>query len=268
MSIKTASLFSVLCFILFLAVIGFLVFNVGFDAKAELSSRVVAPQEALAAENVLPFKPGEKLTYGVVFKKFKIGTAVLTFHGTTELDGEEVYFITFDTDTGGFKDLEKIYAQKDTFLPLRVERRFRRLGSFTQTIVEEYDQKEFKVEISKKGAIHTRKDTIQKTAPIHNAILLNYIYRAHFDRYTQEKHTVNLPTKEFEIFYNGKAEVKVPFDKTTAHIFESDPSQFKLCLKDDEKMIPLLIEDPQSFGYALKLKSVEEEVLDDDKGEE
>ena len=54
----------------------------------------------------------------------------------------------------------------------------------------------------------------------------------------------------------------MPFGKTTAHIFESDPSQFKLCLKDDEKMIPLLIEDPQSFGYALKLKSVEEEVLE------
>lgn len=262
---KRGSLLSILCLILFVAVIGFIAFTVGFDGKVELSAQADPSLSKSVLERPLPFEPGEKLTYSVVFKKLKIGKAVLTFHGTAELDGEEVYFITFDTDTSGFRDLEKIYAQKGTFLPLRVERQFRRLGSFTQRIVEEYDQEAFKVEISKKGAIHTRKDTIEKTSPIHNAILLSYIYRADFDRYTKEKHSVNLPTKEFEIFYAGKDEVKVPLEDSQAHIFASDPEQFKLCLKDDEKMMPLLIEDPNAFGYALKLKSVEEEAVEEKK---
>ena len=87
----------------------------------------------------LPFKKGERLTYEVRYKGAKIGKSILTFHGETKLENKEVYYITFSTRVPSFKDTEDLYADKDTFLPVRVNRNIRKTIGFNDRIVEKYD---------------------------------------------------------------------------------------------------------------------------------
>ncbi|MFC1514446.1 DUF3108 domain-containing protein [Candidatus Omnitrophota bacterium] len=272
MSKKPGSLINILTFILVAVVAVFIVITINSeDNKAVLSAgfqslaQGVLPDEAAAmeasvepSEVVLPFKVGETLTYGVTFKRVKIGTSTLTFLGTAEIDGKQTYLIRFYTDTIYLKDTEKIYADKETFLPLRVERDVNKSIGFSERIVEEYDQENFTLTVSKKGFVRKDQQTITSSGPIHNAILLSYLYRADLDAKKEETFAVNLPTKQFDLSFGGKEEVDVPLGMFEACVFSSEPSQFSLWIADDGIKTPLMIEDPQTFGYALKLKAIEQ----------
>ena len=206
----------------------------------------------------LPFKPGEKIVYRLSYKGLKIGKAELTFHGERRLGKEEVYLFTFYTNSLYFKDLEKIFANKDNFLPLKVERKIRGLSSLPTKIEEEYDQDNFRVKIRKKTFFFTRKFTIEKSSPIHNAILLSYLYRKKKEFRAKEEFLVNLPTRSFKLVFKGKERVSTPLGEFLAYLFEGD-SSFKFWLKDDEKRIPLKIEIPKLLGYSLAIESIEKD---------
>ncbi|MFC1599391.1 DUF3108 domain-containing protein [Candidatus Omnitrophota bacterium] len=208
---------------------------------------------------VLPFSKGEKLIYNIHYRGLKLGQAVLTFHGEVEFENSFAYFITFNTDTLYFKDLEKIYASKETFLPLKIERKFKQLAGTTTRITEDYDQQKYKVVISKKGLIFSNKITLDKSSVIHNAILLSYYYRTRNTLVQEEKMLVNLPTREFQLIFKGKQPISTPLGENIAYLFEADSSKFRFWLKDDAKRLPLKIEDPGIFGYSLILSTVEEE---------
>ncbi|MBN2120045.1 MAG: DUF3108 domain-containing protein [Candidatus Omnitrophica bacterium] len=237
------------------------------DTQAVVMQDILAEEDKSVVENepeeTLPFYPGERLTYGVKLKEMRIGSAVLTFLGETDLDGRPAYFITFDTFTPYFRDSEKIYASKENFLPLRVSREIKRKVGFSTEIDEEYDQKEYKVKIRKKGILGTKTFTIDKSSEIHNAITVSYYYRTGQGFKENQKFSINLPTKELELVFKGKEKVSTHFGQCRAYIFEGNPSSFKLWLKDDKNRTPLRIEDSNVFGYSLVLESVEQLEIDD-----
>lgn len=209
-----------------------------------------------AEKQAIPFKKGEKLIYNVKYKGLKIGTSFLEFHGTREYKGQDVYFITFFTDTIYLKDKEKIFAEKQKLLPLKVEREIRRNPGFTTKITELYDQEKYKVEINKKGFIGTDTNVINKSSPIHNAILVSYYFRMLEGLKEIDNFVVNFPPNRFTLSFKGKEIIETPIGRKEALVFKGQPYSFKFWLEDTKKKVPLKIEDPGVFGYSLVLREI------------
>ncbi|MFH1479503.1 MAG: DUF3108 domain-containing protein [Candidatus Omnitrophota bacterium] len=205
----------------------------------------------------LPFEKNERLTYDVKYKGLRIGEAILDFRGEEELRGEKLYHVTFFTKAASFKDTEEIFGDMRTFLPKEVRRMVKKKIGFNDSIIETYDQKDFRVDITSKSNLRTKKSSIKKDSPIHNAILLVYFCRAKADFKEKEKFHISLPTLDFIVSYKGKEAIETPMGKYAAHAFISDPPHFKLYLADDKKRTPLLIQNPGVLGYSLIIRSSE-----------
>jgi hypothetical protein len=217
----------------------------------------VEPINDIKPVSSLPFKKGEKITFDVKYKNIKTGSSTLTFNGIKVLNGREVYSADFVTQLPAMTDREELYADKITFLPVEVHREIKKIKAFTTEMTEKYDQEAFRVDIIKKSTFLTKKLSIQKDAPIHNAILLTYFFRMkeRFDK--DETLRVTFPTAEFTIGFEGEETISTPLGEHTAYVFNSDPSKFKFWLSADEQRTPLKIENPGALGYSLVIRSVE-----------
>ncbi len=204
----------------------------------------------------LPFEAGEEFVYTVYYKGISIGESSLTFCGEREINDTKAYYITFNTYTLYLNDEEELYAQKETFLPLRVERTIKKTVGFTEKIKESYNQPENRVTIYKKGFLSSSEQTIDKDSDIHNAILLSYYIRSLKELEKMQRFPVNLPTRKFTMDYKGKETIKVRGKEHQALLFEGDPYRLKIWLKDDKIRTPLKIEYPKFFGATLVLKTV------------
>jgi len=205
----------------------------------------------------IPFSKGERLVYEVSYKGVKVGKSTLTFHGEEEFNNQKAYHITFFTRVTAVTDNEELYADKNTFLPLEVHRTIRRFGTFTTRIKERYDQKEFKVDIKKKSKLRTEHFSIEKDAPIHNAILLTYYCRAKSSFNRGEGFKISLPVVDFEVKFKGIEAIETPLGEQKAYVFSGSPAEFKFYLSTDDKRTPLKIENPNALGYSLAIKSID-----------
>jgi hypothetical protein len=210
----------------------------------------------LADDHVLPFSGGEQLKYDVYYAGIKTGESVLTFHGEKNIDDDIAYYITFNTELPFFKDYEDIYASKDTFLPVKINRRIIKLnGLLTEYIEEVYDQLDFSVEISKgKGSPKDIK-VIKKDSPIYNAILLTYYYRANPHLAKEGLFHIVLPTQEFTIKASGEEKIKTPSGEYNVDVFTSEPSKFTFYLSKDDERLPVKITSHTALNYTLILSS-------------
>ncbi|MBU1147312.1 MAG: DUF3108 domain-containing protein, partial [Candidatus Omnitrophica bacterium] len=207
--------------------------------------------------HAVPFTKGEKFIYDVKYKGLKVGRSILTFHGEEKLGDKKAYHITFSTNIPSLKDTEELYADKDTFLPIQVHRAIKKKLGFGDRIKEVYDQENFRVDVSSKSKLRTKRFSIQKDRPIHNAILLAYYYRVNNTFNKGDKFNITLPTFDFEVTFNGIEAVKTPLGEFQAYTFTSDPPKFKLWLSLDERKIPLKIENPSMLGYSLVIRSID-----------
>ena len=207
------------------------------------------------AELILPFMPGEELKYNVYSKGLKIGRSILTFHGETVLDGVECYHITFLTKIPFFEDKEEIFADKQTFLPIRVERSIRKAMGIRSKIIEEYDQKEFKVVIKQEGALRTKNQIIQKTGPIYNAILLTYYCRLKPEAANNEPFKIMLPTSEYDVQVSGNDIIKTSKGEYPVTVYSSNPSKFTFYLSTNPNRVPIKIESHTALDYTMILDS-------------
>ncbi|MBN2483491.1 MAG: DUF3108 domain-containing protein [Candidatus Omnitrophica bacterium] len=216
-----------------------------------------SPEETL--ERQPPFSRGEQFVYTLNYKSLPLGSSTLTFEGERDLHGTPAYFITFTTQMPTIKDAEHIYADKETFLPLQVNRHIQKIAQFPTDITEQYDQDEFKVTIKKEGKFLSKTFTIKKETPIHNAILLTYYYRTLDPIDKDHVYHIALPTTEFKVSYEGTQEISTGIGTQEAHVFSSVPSRFKVWLSADDKRVPLRIENEGAMGYSLVLDSIVEE---------
>ncbi|MBM3248739.1 MAG: DUF3108 domain-containing protein [Candidatus Omnitrophica bacterium] len=217
----------------------------GFGSShAKLKSFMPQPQSV-----PFPFKDGEALVFRIDMGFFPVGKARLTFEGKTKLKGQEVYLIKFSTNTANFKDTETIYAELDTFLPLRVERNIN-LWGVASKIVEEYDQKEKYVKITKTELGKTSEQTIKSDSEIHNVICMIYHYRLAGNIELGKKVAINLPLKKITIEAKEIRKVKLPKGKFEAFILESVPAGYDLWFDIGPKKMPLKITGAITFGNA------------------
>ena len=205
----------------------------------------------------LPFRKGERLTYEVRCKNLKVGKSILTFHGEKDLGDKKVYHITFYTNIPSFNDTEELYADKKSFLPVEVHRSIKKRFGFNDRIKEIYDQENFRVDIENKSKLRSKRLSLQKDFPIHNAILLTYYYRTQPDFSEVNRFKISLPTVDFEVMFSGIETIQTPLGERRAYCFTSEPPKFKFWLSVDEKRIPLKIHNPGKLGYSLIIKSID-----------
>lgn len=200
-----------------------------------------------------PDRTGEKAVYEVKLGTISLGRAVFKQFGATRLRGNDVFLSTFETTVTRFKDLERIYSDPQTLLPVRVERSIS-IWPFPEKITEDYDQDKFILTINKTKAKRTHETLIKKQAAIHNAVMLPFYVRDMADFNIGYSFKATFPTQEFTIKLVGKEEIEVPAGKFSAYRFESEPERFQIWISDDERKIPLRIKGATGIGYTLSLR--------------
>jgi hypothetical protein len=197
---------------------------------------------------------GEKMTYDVRLGSISLGRSTFSHMPSVALNGKMLIVMVFETSLARFKDIETIYTDPQTFLPVRVERDV--LKWFTQEkITEDYNQRDFTVTINKKKGNKTETSVIKKDGPIHNAILLPQSIRRNVKLDAKEALIANLPTSRYEIKLASVEEIKVPAGTFKAYHFKSTPSQIDIWISADERKIPVKIQSNSfAFGYIMVLK--------------
>ncbi len=196
---------------------------------------------------ILPFKQGEKFIYAVKMAGLSVGTSELIFDGIAELDGKEVIVIIFTTKITNFFDEEKIFADKETFLPIRVERNINRFGK-KEFIVEEYDQGNNILTITKQTGNKETQQVIEKELPLQNMICFIYNFRRRQNLEIDGIIDVDLPLKKVSFQSAGEKKLKVYAGRFEAFLVQSVPKKYNFWLSADKDRIPLRIDGAVGFA--------------------
>ena len=197
---------------------------------------------------------GEKMTYDVRLGSIRLGRSTFSHMPSVALNGKMLIVMVFETNLARFKDIETIYSDPQTLLPVKVEREV--LNWFTrEKITEDYNQRDFTVTINKKKGSKTETLLIKKDSPIQNAILLPQSIRRSAKLDTNQTLIANLPSFRYEIRLASVEEIKVPAGTFKAYHFKSTPSQIEIWISADERKIPIKIQSNSvAFGYIMVLK--------------
>ncbi|MFC1594399.1 DUF3108 domain-containing protein [Candidatus Omnitrophota bacterium] len=198
-------------------------------------------------EYCYPFSRGERYVYAVKMTGLRVGTAELVYEGLSQLEGRDVVVITLTTKITNFFDEERIFADAETFLPVRIERTIRRLG-LSENIVEEYSQDENTVTIIKNEGKRQTQQVITSDAPLQNIISLIYLLRSDAIFASDDIIEVNLPLKKVQFSLAGSKQVAVPEGKYQAQVIQSVPRKYTIWLSDDEYKTPLRIDGAVGFA--------------------
>lgn len=191
---------------------------------------------------------GEKITYSV----FPIGKAEYKDMGLVERNGRKYWFVTFQTTMAGFKDLEEIYADPQTYLPLRVER-YVSWPLSKEHLIEEYDPRKNSLMI-KKFVNNKLVDvySYKSDGPYHNAILLPFYLRQMGDITVGWSMTVRL-NEVFKVILVGIEDVKVNGAVIRTYHFASDPVRFEVWVSKDRDRLPILVKG--TVGYSMSIQN-------------
>lgn len=212
-------------------------------------SSLCAEEEIMKAAS----STGEKITYSVKMGQLPIGEAFFTDFGEKELNGVKASMATFETRVTGFHDLEVIYSDPATLLPLRVERDIRQMKQ--ERITEEYDQKNFSLTITKQKGKNTEIMKIEKKSPIHNAVILPFYLRHKPSIEPGWRFNIVLPTQEYLINFEGTQRLNTAIGPVECDYFTSSPKRFRFWITKDTRRIPVRITATSGLNYTMTIKT-------------
>ncbi len=195
----------------------------------------------------------EEITYDIKMGGLNLGKAVFRYLDNAEVDGKMLVRVSFETDMARFKDTETIYSDPKTFLPVRIDRDI--VNWFNkEKITEDYDQKNFRVIITKHAKEKEDKIVIQRDGVIHNAILLPHYVRRISKLAPGYTFVANLPNRKLQMKLVAEENVKANGKTYSAYHFESLPKQVDIWISADENRIPLKMQGVGALGYLLVLR--------------
>lgn len=201
---------------------------------------------AVVREPVKPERIGERIEYDIKLGMLKLGTSLFRQVENGVVGEAKANVFIFETKLIRFSDTEKIFADPRRYLPLRVERNISAWPKHEE-IVEEYDQKAYKVTLNKGG----RHDEIKSDGPLQNAILLPFSLRECARMEPGWRAQVNLPTQQFAIVFMGTEKISVPAGDFDTYHFKSEPEKFEVWVTADESKIPVKIKGTGAIGYTM-----------------
>lgn len=203
------------------------------------------------------FLKNERLKYAINLRGIKIGRAELAYLGPTMIQNQKAELFIFSSRAINFYDAEKIYASPLEFIPLRIERELNFWG-MRMSILEEYNQKENLVNITKTQGKKINKNTIKFDSNVQNIISLVYKYRAQKELKIGQVDTFNLPTKKIAIKVTRLESIKVPAGIFNAYLLESDTGGYRFWLSAEKDRLPLKLQGFSHLGStSLVLSSTE-----------
>ena len=190
----------------------------------------------------------ETITYDIS----PLGSSVYNDYGKVELYGKQVNLVTFKTSVFGFNDLETIYSDVSTDLPIRVEREISFL-LHDEYIEESYFPEVGKLIIEKfEGTKKVEEFNFKANGPIHNAIILPFSLRRVPDLNIGWSLDVRLPD-EFKVTLTSIEEVVVPAGTFETYHFTSQPEKFEIWITTDSLRIPVKIKGCGGMNYTLSM---------------
>jgi hypothetical protein len=198
-----------------------------------------------------PFKLGEKFVYKVNLNGIYVGRIRWEYLGRLSRGNIWIDVLSLSSNVKILKlffiqTKEKLYIDSHTHLPLRVERQVRFFGR-REEILEEYNQKENYVRITKVVASKTEEKIIHIKAPIHNVIALLYFFPKDIKLRLGRSSSFNLPTQKINIKVTTLKMFDTLKGSYEVYVLEGKPRNFKIWL-EKEKRIPLRIEFPVTLG--------------------
>ena len=209
----------------------------------------IIPSKGVSAEAGAK-RVGEEIVYDIKYGAVTIGASRFNCLADSRIDGSVVNVMTLSTTAPHFKDTETIYTYPDSNLPLRVERYISRWPLW-EKITEDYDQKNFTVNITKDNGA---KSVIKKECVIHNAVLLPYFIRRADNLIEGWAMAVTLPTQQFSVTLVSIEDLTVPAGTFRTYHFRSDPKKFEIWITADERRIPVKIQGLGVFGYSMIMR--------------
>lgn len=198
--------------------------------------------EALAA-----ISKGEKITYSVN----PSGKAEYEDMGLVDYRGRKYWLVTFQTTLAGFNDLEKIYADPKTSLPLIVEREINWPLS-KEHLIEEYDPQKNSLVIKKfMNNKFSEEYKYKSDSPYHNAVLLPFYLRQVDDLDIGWSMVVRLQ-EVFTVTLVDIEDVKINDNMITAYHFTSKPDKFEIWISKDKDRLPILIKGTVGYGMSMQ----------------
>ncbi|OGX45812.1 MAG: hypothetical protein A3G38_00335 [Omnitrophica WOR_2 bacterium RIFCSPLOWO2_12_FULL_51_8] len=188
----------------------------------------------------------------IIYEIMPAGRAEFLDFGAVESGGRTLALVTFRTEVLGFDDLEKIYYDHRTDLPLRVERDISWFGK--ENLVEEYfPERSLLITRKFKGGKKVKEYVFQEDGPIHNAILLPFSLRKAPDLAPGWTMDIRLPDK-FKVTLVSLEEVEVPAGKFLAYHFTSAPPKFEIWIANDGPRAPVKIKGLGGLGYTMVMR--------------
>jgi len=196
----------------------------------------------------------------ILYDVSPLGSSEYNDFGEVELYGKQVNLVTFKTSVFGFNDLETIYSDIRTNLPVKVERDISFL-LHDEHIVENYSPTEGKLIIEKfEGSKKVEEFNFEAKGPIHNAIILPFSLRKIKDLNIGWSFDIRLPD-EFKVTLVSIEDVSVPAGTFKAYHFISEPKKFEIWITTDGLRIPVKIKGCGGLDYTLSMikRSLKEE---------
>lgn len=188
----------------------------------------------------------EKIIYAVS----PIGRAEYCDEGLVELNNKRVRLVTFRTRLIGFDDLEKIYSDPRTLLPLKVER-FVSILFGKEYLIEEYTPEKNLLVITKFiGNKKVKEYVFKSDRPIRNAITLPFYLRSIPDFEIGWTFVAYFPN-QFTVTLTSIDDVKVPAGKFKAYHFTSSPEKFEIWISKDKYRLPIKIKGLCGYSYTM-----------------
>jgi hypothetical protein len=184
------------------------------------------------------------------------GFAQFEDHGVVKKDGRDLNLVTFHTRAMGLDDLETIYADPITGLPVIVERDVKIIFS-KERLIESYDQIKRRLSIKKyKGGRVVQTYTFNSDGPIHNAVLLPFVLRGVDNPQVGWTATYQFPLK-FTVRLVAVETVTVAAGTFKAYHFSSTPHKFDVWISADQRRLPLQIRGTTGISATMKLRTAE-----------
>lgn len=209
------------------------------------------------------FAPGEVLTYTIRKFGVKAGEAVIEYRGLVDLEGQQKILITFVAKGFNFLDDEKIFADPETLLPVRVERELNIFGK-RERIVEFYDIEKKTVTIKKYDNDAVIEEIVfKKEEPIDNLYCYIFRYRQSGLFKEGEAFRMPLPTKDVDFKIIRQERVAALQDRQNAWYMQSQPPEYHVWFSQDPRKIPLRIDGGGGLAKTVMvLESYEQTIIE------